>query len=154
VPKGQKHLVRCRCVLPQFKKRSNPPAHQFIVFSVIGDNDAVIPKYAQCNHCGAIHRVTDLGRSDVLSGKDHMSSIVTIEDVKLNLPERIVSVLARFNADLPTWEQAQFIVDNKEWGNFVVVASDVEGDVRHGKAVRIMSEKAIKVEQFSHDARV
>jgi hypothetical protein len=151
VPKGQKHLVPCRCILPQFKKRRKPPVHQFVVFSVVEDDDSVRQKHVQCNNCGAIHKVLDLGKSEILPGKDHMGSIVTVDDVKTNLPARITGVLERFNLDLPTWEQAQFIVDNQHWGSFVVVASDLEDGVRHGKVVRIFDEKTVKVESFSSE---
>lgn len=154
MPKGQKHLISCRCVLPQFKRRKEPPAHRFVVFSVIEDDNTVRPKYSQCNNCGVIHRITDVGKSEIRTGRDHMGSIVTVDDVRLSLPERIASALDRFSADLPSWEMAQFIVESGQWGAFVVVATDHDGETKNGKIITIFSEKAVKVEAFSYEGIV
>jgi hypothetical protein len=62
--KGVKHLVRCRCILPQFKDKPNPPAHQFAVFSVLDDQDVLKVGFAQCNNCGIVHKVTDICLSE------------------------------------------------------------------------------------------
>lgn len=145
---GQKHLVRCRCVLPQFKHSANPPAHQFTVFSVINDDNTVKPKFAQCTNCGVIHRVHELSRSDILLGREAMGSIITVNDIRVSLPDALVAILENTKADLPTWEAVQFIYENKQWGSFAVLTSDTEGDVKQGKYVRILGEKMFKVETF------
>lgn len=147
--RGQLHLVKCRCVLSQFKKTNNPPAHQFIVFSVIDDNDAVIPKHAQCNNCGLIHKVTDICTSDILAGKENSVSILGIEDIKLSLPPNLVAILERHNVELPVWEQAQFIIENKAWGEFLILAKEEEKGIKQGKYVRIMSESFFKIDTFN-----
>lgn len=148
--KGQKHLIKCRCVLPQFKGKSNVP-HQFVVFSVVNDDDSVVVKHSQCNNCGIIHKITDICTSEILTGKEEMGSIITIDDVKGSLPANLVNILERNNVDLPTWEQAQFILEQKQWGNIVVLAQEDDGGVKQGKYVRIMSETFFKVENFSRD---
>lgn len=147
---GQKHFIKCRCVLPQFKRYVNPPAHMFAVFSVI-DDDVVQKKFAQCPNCGIVHRVTDICTSEIIDGKEWMSSIVTIDDVKASLPEQLKTILETHDADLSTWENASFIYDNKQWGNFVVLASDVDGNVRQGKYVIILGENMFKIESFVRD---
>lgn len=149
--RGQRHLLKCRCVLPQFKRIENPPVHQFIVFSIVNDDDTVKLKYSQCNNCGIIHKVTDICTSEILSGKEAMGSIVKIEDIKISLPSNLVDILERNNCDLPIWEQAQFILENKEWGNFVILTQEEESGTRQGKYVRIMSETFFKVESFSRE---
>ena len=112
---GLKHLVTCRCTLPQFKRSANPPLHQFTVFSVIGDDDKVIPKYAQCNNCGIVHRVVEINRSDIISGKESAASILTIEDIKTSMHPRLADILEANSCDVPTWEMAKYIWDNKRW---------------------------------------
>ncbi len=149
--RGQRHLVKCRCVLPQFKGITNPPAHQFIVFSVISEENTVAVKYAQCNNCGIIHKITDICTSEILSGKEAMNSIVKIEDIKLSLPPSLADILERNNADVATWESAQFIIENKQWGSFVILAQEEESGTKQGKYVRIMSETFFKVESFSRE---
>ncbi len=145
-------MVKCRCTLPQYKVFPNPPAHQFVVFSIINENDdTVIPKYTQCNNCGIIHRVIDICKSDILTGKEEMNSILKVEDIKLSMPPNLVDILERNNVDLATWEQAQFILENKQWGNFVILAQEEEAGTKQGKYVRIMSETFFKVESFSRE---
>lgn len=149
--RGQRHLIKCRCVLPQYKGVTNPPVHQFVVFSIITDTDSVKQKFAQCNNCGIVHKVTDICVSEILAGKEAMASVVKIEDVKLSLPSNLSDILERNNVDLATWEAAQFILENKEWGNFVILAQEEESGTRQGKYVRIMSETFFKVESFSRE---
>jgi len=152
--RGQKHLLKCRCVLPQFKDLNNPPVHQFVVFSQIDDEDNVVVKFTQCNNCGLIHKVKDLCTSEILSGKENMSSIINLEDIKLSLPSALVSILERNNCDISTWEQAQFILENKQWGNFVTLAQEEESGTRQGKYLRIMSETFFKIETFTREEQI
>lgn len=151
---GQKHLIKCRCVLPQFKKMEEPPAHKFIVFSAIQDNGDVIVKYAQCNNCGVIHRVTDICKSEILSGKENMNSIMKIEDIRPSLHPNFVGILESNSADLATWEALQFIVENKRWGDHVVLTTESEGDEIHGKYIRVLGESLCKVESFTRSTGV
>ena len=145
---GQKHLIKCRCVLPQMKKLTNPVQHQFLVFSEI-EKGVVKSKYSQCNNCGVIHKVVDICTSEIMSGKEAMSSIVTIEDIKLSLSQKLCAILDRHNCDLPTWEHAQYIMENKRWGEMVILATDVEGDDKIIKFVRIISEGIFKVDSYN-----
>lgn len=147
---GVKHLITCRCVLPQFKRRPNPPQHQFVVFSVINDDDTVKMKFVQCNNCGIVHKVTEVNRSEVVS-RESMGSLSTIDDIKVGLPTNLATVLEANSADLPTWENAQFIYENKRWGSFVVLATDEEEGLRQGKYVMILGENLIKVETFARE---
>ena len=149
--KGQLHLIKCRCILPQFKGRQNPSAHQFVTFSVINDDDTVKSKYAQCNNCGIIHKIIDICSSEILPGKESASSIINIEDIKVSLPPSLVNILERNNSELYAWEQAQFIIENKSWGEFVILAQEEAAGTKQGKYVRIMSETFFKVDAFTRD---
>jgi hypothetical protein len=149
--RGQRHLVTCKCFLPQFKKRESPPSHKFVVFSVIGEDDVVEVKYAQCNNCGSIHKVIDVCMSEILIGKDEMHSIMTIDDIKTSLPKSLVDILERHTLDVSSWEQAAFIIENKEWGNYVVLTQDGDEGTRQGKYVRILSETFFKIDSFVRD---
>lgn len=150
---GQKHLVKCRCVLPQFKNQEKPQVHQFVVFSVIED-DVVQQKYAQCNNCGLIHKITDVCTSEIQNGKENMSSLITIDDIKCSLHQNLINLLEINKADLPTWEAVNFIIENKQWGNFVVITKDQEGEEIHGKYIRILGDSLFKVENFSRSTGV
>lgn len=149
--RGLKHLVNCRCVLHQFKSRKNPPSHAFVVFSVIEEDNRVQPKYAQCNNCGIIHKVVDICKSEILEDKEQMKSILSIEDVKCSLPPNFVNVLESNSADLATWENVQFLLQNKEWGSSVVLTSELNDDTRTGKILIVLGESLLKVELFSRE---
>ena len=149
--RGQKHLIKCRCVLPQFKNNENPPAHQFTVFSIIDDEDKVSLKYSQCNNCGIIHKIKDICVSEIQNGKEAMSSIITIDDIKTSLPSNLSEILERNNVDISSWEMAQFILENKKWGEIVVLSHENDGGQKYGKYVRIMGETFFKVENFTRN---
>jgi len=150
--RGQKHLIRCRCVLPQFKKLENPPPHQFVVFSVLDDDENVVAKYAQCNNCGIIHKVTDVCKSEVLPTKENMNSLMKIEDIKSSLHPNFANVLEASFADLATWEATRFIVENKKWGEFAIMTTETEGEEIHGKYIVILSDSLCKVEVFTRSS--
>ncbi len=148
---GHKHLIKCRCVLQQFKQMKNPPVHMFTVFSIIDDNDRVKPKFAQCTNCGIIHKVVEINKSEIVPGKEAMTTIVSIDDIKMSLPQRLSDLLESNKCDLPTWENAQFIIENKLWGQFVVLSTENEGNVKQGKYVSILGETSLKVETFARE---
>ncbi len=151
MPTGQKHLVKCKCVLQQYRHLSEPPLHQFVVFSEVDDDDNVKRKLAQCNNCDAVHNVYEIGKSEVLMGREHASSIVTVSDIKQSLPDNVASVLESNSADVATWEAAKFIIVSKQWGNFVTLTSDTDGDTKHGKYLRILGETLLRVETYSRE---
>lgn len=146
--KGQKHLIPCRCILPQFRKLPEPIFHQFVVFSIL-DDDKLRPKIVQCLNCGILHKVTDLCSSSILDGKENSQALVTISDIKSSLSESLAAVLETHDADLASWEAVKFIVDNQRWGDLVVLTSDLIDDLRQGKYVRILGESLFKIDTFT-----
>lgn len=105
-------------------------------------------KFAQCPNCGLVHRVTEIGVSEIVTGREDMVSIVSIDDIRASLPERLVDILTVNGADLPSWEAARFIYENAQWGGYVTLSTDVEGDVRQGKYVRILGTNLFSVDTF------
>jgi hypothetical protein len=148
---GLKHCIKCKCILPQYKNLPEPIQHQFIVFSII-DNDVLITKYAQCNNCGIIHKVIDVCKSEIISC-EHLNSLITIGDIKVCLPQKLISILEANNVDLATWEFAKFIIENKMWGNMLILSTEIEGDIKHGKYVQILSETQFRVDTFINNLR-
>jgi hypothetical protein len=151
---GLKHLLTCRCVLPQFKRLPDPPQHQFVVFSVIDDNNVVKTKFAQCNNCGIIHKVIDVCRSEIVS-RESMGSLPTVDDLKLGMPPQLVNVLETADVDVSTWEHARFVWENEDqWGGFVILSTDEEDGLRQGKYVQILSKTMFKVDTFTREELV
>ncbi len=143
-----KHLVECHCVLPQYRDRDDVIYHQFVVFSEFDDDDNIIVKHVQCNNCGVIHRIVDVGKSEIVVGRDASAAVVSISDIKLSLPQNIINVLESYNVDLPTWEHAAWVLNNEKWGSMVNLASEEKSNNVEGKYLLISSPTSLKVEVF------
>ena len=150
-PEYIKHLIECRCFLPQFSDMAQPPNHKFIVFSALDENGGVKQSYSQCNNCGVIHRVIEVGTSVTLK-KESMMTLPTIDDIKTGLPDWLVGILEKNQCDeLHTWQEAKFIIENELWGRFVVLAKERDGDMTNGKILQLLGNKLYKVEIFERD---
>jgi hypothetical protein len=125
----------------------NPPLHQFPVFSVIRDDDSVVPKFVQCPNCGAVHKVTDIFKSEIVPNKEDLRSL-TIQDMKAGFSESLSGILETNDCDLSIWEFVKFIIDNQKWGEIVVLTSESIDGMRQGKYLRILGERLYKVEEF------
>ena len=145
--RGIKHNIQCLCVLPQYRKRPNPPYHEFVVFSVLDESDTLEEKYAQCNNCGVIHRVYDICKSDVATGRPELS-FLTERDIKMMLPQPVSEMLENYSCDLPTWEHALFIVNEKQWGQFVVLERNTIDEGFEGKLLRFKEDNRYAIEPF------
>ena len=146
---GVKHLIQCHCILPQYRKRSEPIFHKFVVFSVLDDSDSVISKIAKCNNCGATHRVYDLCKSEIALGKDESDISLSIKDLRLSLNQKICDVLDSFNVDVATWEEVLFIVLNQKWDHPVVLVKEEIEEIIHGKYLKILEDGNVMIYPFS-----
>lgn len=147
---GLKHLIECNCILPQYKNRPNPVFHKFVVFSIIDENDNVIQKVVECPFCGILHKVNEIGVSEITS-KEFSTSIRKIDDIKLSLPSNISAVLESNNCDLPTWENVEFLYENELWGQAAVLSFEKLDENTHGKLIYLKGPTLIKIEAFSRD---
>jgi hypothetical protein len=144
---GLKHIVTCRCILPQFKKLNKP--HRFIVFSII-ENDIVQEKYVKCNNCDIIHKVYDICKSQIMN-RDDFPGLLSIDDIKLQIPTNISDILEKNKCDLPTYENVKFIIENQQWGHFCVLNSENIDGVNIGKYIQIFGKDIFKIESFSNN---
>ena len=145
---GFKHIIECHCVLPHLRRQPNPPYHQFVVFSEIDDSDTVIPKYVQCNNCGVVHKIIDICRSEIISGKDEISAVTNIDDLRLMIQDDVVGVLDSYDCTIATWENVYFILSHQKWGSHVVLTRDNVNDEEQGKILKFVAPGQIKIEAF------
>lgn len=146
----EKHLVECQCVLPQFKHSEPPRWHKFIVLSEIDEKGDVIPRFSQCNNCGIIHKVTEIGISSILK-RESMPSLPTIEDLQMNLPEKLAAILNKFQCELPTYQEALFILEHQLWGKAVLLTKEHTDGLLVGKYVQIIGETLWRVTDFQEE---
>jgi len=147
VKQGIKHNIQCLCVLPQFRNRRNPPNHEFIVFSILDGSDVMEEKYSQCNNCGVIHRIIDLCKSEVATNRAEIS-LLTEKDIRLMLPTPVSEVLENYQCDLPTWENALFIINEQKWDEFIVLEKNTIDDGFEGKLLRFKPNNRYIIEPF------
>jgi len=145
---GIKHLVECHCILPQFRRKKDAIYHKFIVFSIIDDSDTLIPKYIQCNNCGVVHKIFDICKSEIVPGRDELRTTTNIADVKLGMSNDLIDILEMYDIDLPTWEQAKFILNNNKWGEFIILNKDYVDDDMIGKRLFFDAEDKFRIEDF------
>ena len=144
---GQKHLIECRCILPQFRKSPTPVFHKFTVFSVIS-NDVVEPKYVQCNNCNLVHKVYDLCKSEILPGRDELRNVVTKEEVAFSLPEDVRNLLETYDCDLPIWEHIAFVLEEEQWEQRVILTREKVEEETVGKSLVIKGPNKFKLENY------
>lgn len=142
-----KHMVECNCVLPQFKSITPMVFHRFVVFSVITDTGSIEPSYAECNNCGAVHKVTEVGKSIQLH-KETMKFLPKIEEIKTTIPEPVARVLETYKAELPTWQEVKFAYDNEVWGRPIILSKEEDGDLVVGKYLLVIGHNLHKVDSF------
>jgi len=116
----------------------DPIFHKFVVFSVVNKDDTVIEKNVQCNNCGVIHRIYDICKSDIVHGKEEMKTLISKKDIKLMVPSKLADILESYNADLASWEQANFIVRNKKWNSQIFLSRDETDIEETAKVLRII----------------
>jgi len=148
---GYKHLLECHCVLPQFRHRNTTVYHKFVVFSIVDDSDTVVSSLAQCNNCGTVHRVFDICKSEILSGKDESRAIEKKEDISLSLPSSLVELFDSYRLELPDYQYARFIFENDLWNTTLVLSANSESGSREGKILRFVSAEKFRVEPFLHN---
>ena len=152
--KGTKHLVECHCILPQFRDKKDPVYHRFVVFSEIDDSDTVIASNAQCNNCGTMHKIYDICKSEIVAGKDESASVESIRDVSMSLPNSLVELFGDYNLELPDYQMARHIMDNKLWDSIIVLSKEQEEEQTNGKILRFLGPERFRVESFSRQEYV
>ena len=149
MPTGQKHLLQCHCILPQYRNLAKIVFHKFEVFSIIRDDDSVIEKIVNCNNCGVGHRVYDICKSELLFKNEESSVALKKEDFKLSLPSSLYELLNNYEKQICDFEQAQFIIDEKKWGEKIILTREEVEDKFEGKLLNFLAEDKFRVESYS-----
>jgi hypothetical protein len=142
---GIKHLIECHCVLPLYRDSQKIIYHKFPVYSKIKEDGKLIEKLVKCNNCEAVHLIKELCKSSIQPGKDQTSVTLTKEDMSYMLSDKLVLLLEKTNSDIPIWEHVLDIVDEKRWGEDVVIKREIIDEKEHVKILRLLSENKFKV---------
>ena len=145
--KGSKHLIQCRCILPTLKSRGDAPLHSFVVFSEEHDGK-FIEKYATCNNCGVVHKVTGYCQSQIINEFEGTGTSLTIEDIKISLSEGVSNILSTYNCDTPDYEFVKFMIENNT-SDFIVLSQEFNDERNSGKILRHKGNGKFEIEPFS-----
>jgi len=143
---GSKHLIQCHCVLPQYRNLGTPVFHKFVVFSKIDSEGNVIAKLCKCNNCGVTHRVFDFCKSEISYGIEDNLAIVSTDDIRESLPERICEILDAHMCDISTWEQVDDILENNMWNESIVISRQEVSGTTQVKCLIIKNKDSFKIE--------
>jgi len=143
---GLKHLVECHCVLRIFSHEDEVRNHKFPVYSKIDELGKIIPKLVKCNNCQSLHNVYDYCKSDLRGGKDESLIPLSIDDLSLSLPDKLIQTLSKLDCDISTWEHCLDIIEESRWGEHVILSRDVIDENEHVKILFINSEDRYKIE--------
>jgi len=150
---GQKHSVKCRCILPQFRQRKDPVFHEFVVFSEIHD-EIFVESFSQCNNCGIVHRIYDFCKSEIISSKENMKTLPRISDIEISLPIDVSSVLKSSNADLATYQEINFIINNRICGKKILLEKEIVDGYVVGKFISLLENDRFRIEPFSYQNEI
>ena len=125
---------------------SDPVFHKFVVYSTTNESGDVNVSLAKCNNCGVVHKVVDFCKSEVMIGQEDSLAIVTIEDIRSNIPEKIAGILDKHKCDVATWQQVEDVFDDQAWGSMVTISKEKAGDSTQIKYLKINSETRFKVQ--------
>ena len=150
---GQKHVVKCRCILPQFKKHQNPPVHEFIVFSAIIDG-VFQESIAQCNNCGIAHNIQDFCQSKILNTKEGVGSLPTVDEICFSIPDDLENLLKTCSADLATFQYVDFVLTHELWGTKILLSKEEAEGYITGKSLVIVSGNRFRIVPFTQSVEV
>lgn len=147
-----KHLVECNCVLPQYTNHKPTVFHKFVVFSLLDDTNKgkFIPGFAQCNNCGAIHKVTEVFKSKTIA-KDSIGSLPKLEELKVGLNQELVSLVEEYKPEIHTWQEINHVVKNSLWGRTVILSKETVDETTTGKFLLIAGASLFKIDSFTVD---
>ena len=102
-------------------------------------------KFRKCNNCDALHKIYDIGKSEIFPGKDQTETIMCIEDFKYSLPENIYSFLQDSNSDISNYFHIKDIIDEKRWGENVVIKRDIIDEKTQIKYITIKNKNIFDI---------
>jgi len=136
-------------MLPQYKNRETSVFHKFLVFSIVDEeSDTVEVKFSACNNCGAVHKIIDICKSEMIIGRDEVPTQMSIEDFQYSLPVDLYELLNTYHKEVPDFEHAQFILENEKWEDHIVLTREELEDMIQGKLVRFIAIDRFRIESY------
>ena len=150
--RGTKHLIQCHCILSQYRHKKDPVFHKFAAFSMIDEeSDTAVVHYANCNNCGATHKIYDLCKSEIITGKEDVAAVASIKDFSLSLPKDLYETMNQYDCEIADYQHAQYIIDSKSWGSHIVLKREEIDGKTQGKLLSFIKEDKYRIESYLHN---
>tara|TARA_R110000851_G_scaffold22029_3_gene65492 strand:+ start:208 stop:585 length:378 start_codon:yes stop_codon:yes gene_type:complete len=101
----------------------------------------VMPKYVNCNNCGVTHLVDELCKSKIQIGKEDITSIRSIEEIELSLPEKLTKFLKQYNPTIDVLEEIEDVFNNNLFPKGLVIKREIIDEKYNVKILNLISEK-------------
>jgi len=146
---GIKHLIECHCTLKIYQKLEKTVYHKFPVYSKYNlETGTIVEKIAQCNNCKTLHKVYDICKSEIVpGGKDVAKTMLTKEDISIQLPDKLSNFLNGQDCDISTFEHVLDIIDNENWDDKVVLTREIIDGRLHVKILSLLNENRFKIKK-------
>jgi len=118
------------------------------------ESDAVLVHYANCNNCGATHKIHDLCKSEIVIGKEDISGVTNIKDFSLSLPKELYETMSQYGCSVADYQHAQYIIDSKSWSSHIVLKREEVDGLIQGKLLTFVEENKYRIESYLHNVHV
>jgi len=142
---GYKHLIECHCILAIYKNHDPKVYHKFPAYSRVSESGKILPKYVNCNNCGATHYVYELCKSEIKLGSEDTSSVRSISDIEITLPEKINRILSENNREIADYEMIEDIFENEIFPSELIVNRNIIDESHHIKILKILDKDKFKI---------
>ena len=142
---GVTHTIECHCVLPLYKNKTPTVYHRFVVYNKVDENGSVLPKYVNCNNCGITHFVYEICKSEIKVGKEDLSTVRKINEVKLSLPKKLVKFLESYEVETFVYEKIEDSISKSIFPTEVILKREIIDETHHVKIIKVTSENTFTV---------
>ena len=95
-----------------------------------------------------MHKIIDICKSELVINRDDVMTQMNIEDFKFSLPTDLFELLISYQKEVADFEHAQFIIENENWKEHIILTrEEIEGMVQ-GKLVKFLAANKFRVESY------
>jgi hypothetical protein len=73
--------------------------------------------------------------------------MISIQDIIIQLPDKLSNFLVKQDCDITVFEQALDIIDSETWNEKIVISREIIDDQSHVKIIQILSENKFKIKK-------
>ena len=87
-------------------------------------------------------------------GKENLSSVATKEELALQIPAEIISLLESSNSSLAQYQYVAFIIEHEKFGEKILLEKEEVEGYATGKFLSLKKNGKFKVEPFTYQSEI